>query len=57
MSLAQRKGYYLAIITGGRGNCLKVRFDAIGIQHVYMDCHEKLKTLKQLCEKLDFAAG
>lgn len=53
MSLAQRKGYYLAIITGGRGNCLKVRFDAIGIQHVYMDCHEKLKTLKQLCKKLD----
>ena len=49
LSLARRKGYRIAIITGGRGNSLKVRFDMIGIEHVYMDCHRKLETLKAFC--------
>ena len=40
LSLALKKGYHIAIITGGKGNSLKVRFDMLGVDHVYMDCHE-----------------
>ena len=35
LSLALKKGYRIAIITGGRGKALQVRFDMIGIEHVY----------------------
>ena len=31
LSLALKKGYRIAIITGGRGKALQVRFDMIGI--------------------------
>ena len=43
LSLALKKGYRIAIITGGRGKALQVRFDMIGIEHVYTNCHHKLK--------------
>ena len=56
LSLALKKGYHIAIITGGKGNSLKVRFDMLGVDHVYMDCHEKLKALKELCDELDVSA-
>ena len=28
----------------------------LGVAHVYMDCHEKLKALKELCDELDVSA-
>ena len=49
LSLALKKGYRIAIITGGRGKALQVRFDMIGIEHVYTNCHHKLKALHELC--------
>lgn len=52
LSLAMKKGYTVAIITGGRGQSMKVRFDMLGIEHVYMSCFEKLKALKELCDIL-----
>ena len=48
LSLALKKGYRIAIITGGRGKALQVRFDMIGIEHVYTNCHHKLKALHEL---------
>lgn len=52
LSYALKKGYQVAIITGGRGNTLKVRFDMLGIKHVYLNCLAKLEALHDLMEKL-----
>lgn len=55
LSYALKKGYQVAIITGGRGNTLKVRFDMLGIKHVYLNCMAKLEALHDLMDKLGLA--
>ena len=40
--------YYLCHGSTGAGND-QVRFDMIGIEHVYTNCHHKLKALHELC--------
>ena len=55
LSLALKKGYHIAIITGGRGRSLQCRLDMLGVQHVYMNCFEKLRALRELYEKLQLA--
>jgi len=55
LSYALKKGYQVAIITGGRGNTLKVRFDMLGIKHVYLNCMAKLEALHDLMAKLGLA--
>ena len=50
LSLALKKGYRIAIITGGRGKALQVRFDMIGIEHVSdATVTTSLKALHELC--------
>lgn len=51
VSYALKKGYHVGIITGGRGKCLEMRFKMLGIEHLYMNCFEKLKSLKDFIEK------
>lgn len=51
LSFALRRGYEIAIITGGRGNTLKIRFEMLGIQHVYTNCFAKLEALHDLMQK------
>ncbi len=55
LSLALKKGYHVAIITGGRGKSLKIRMDMLGVEHVYTNCFEKLKALRELSETLELA--
>ena len=55
LSLALKKGYHVAIITGGRGKSLKVRMDMLGVKYVYTDCFEKLKALQEFSEILELA--
>lgn len=52
LSFALKRGYHLAIITGGRGAALKTRFDMLGITHVYMNCFGKIEALHELIEKI-----
>ncbi len=53
LSFARKKGYQIAIITGGRGECLRLRLEMLGVEHLYMNCLEKLKALRELMQKLD----
>ncbi|MFI3265623.1 MAG: HAD hydrolase family protein [Rikenellaceae bacterium] len=54
ISYALKQGYTVAIITGGRGHCLKLRLEVLGIknEHIYMNCYEKLDAMKDLLGKL-----
>lgn len=51
ISYALKKGYHIGIITGGRGKCLETRFQMLGVEHLYMNCSEKLKALKDFMSK------
>ena len=51
VSYALKKGYKFCIITGGRGECLRVRFNMLGIKDLYLDCFEKLNALKEYMAK------
>jgi len=41
MNLASKKGLILGIITGGRTESVRIRFENLGVQHVYMGAHDK----------------
>ena len=41
LQLAVRKGYKIAIITGGRTEAVRKRFEGLGIQHVYLGASVK----------------
>lgn len=49
LSLALKKGYRIAIITGGRGKALQGALRHDPGRHVYTNCHHKLKALHELC--------
>ncbi len=48
---ALRKGYKFCIITGGRGECLSIRFKMLGITDIHLNCTEKLAALRGYLER------
>ena len=56
LSYAMKRGYHVAIITGGRGRSLTVRFEMLGVEHVYTNCFHKIDALHELMQKLDVQA-
>lgn len=56
LSYAMKRGYHVAIITGGRGRSLTVRFEMLGMEHVYTNCFHKIDALHELMQKLDVQA-
>ena len=44
---AIRCGYQVAIITAGRGRCLDVRFEMLGVTHLFTNCHDKMAALQK----------
>lgn len=53
IQLAVKKGYRLAIITGGNTASVRKRFEALGIQDVYMSAAYKMDTYKEFLKKYD----
>ena len=53
MQYAKKKGYKIAIISGGSSKGVKERFDYLGINDVYLACSNKLKAFNDLVEKYD----
>lgn len=55
LQLAVKKGYPVAIITGGNSTAVKTRFLRLGIKHIYLNSFDKRKNLKQFLNenKLD----
>ncbi len=47
VAYAIRKGYPVAVITGGRGATLRIRFEMLGVTRLYDNCADKLVRLKE----------
>lgn len=53
IAYALKKGYKVAIITGGRGANLETRFKLLGVTTIYTNCSDKLTVLKQFMKEHD----
>lgn len=51
LQLAVKKGYQVAIITGGYTEAVRVRFSRLGITHIYMKSAVKVYDYKDFLEK------
>lgn len=50
LQLAVKKGYLIAIITGGKGDAIRVRYESLGISDIFMGSSKKLPILKKWME-------
>ena len=48
---ALKKGYRIAIISGGRGSSMRIRLNTLGITDVYQGVGDKLEVFKYYCEE------
>lgn len=51
LQLAVKRGFKIAIITGGVSNAVKVRFSSLGIKDIFMGSSKKLPVLREWMEK------
>ncbi len=53
LQLAVKKGYKVAIISGGSSIEAKRRLEGLGIEYIYLKAHDKLDVLKEYMHTLD----
>ena len=53
---AVKSGYYVGIISGGKSEGVKKRFEGLGVQHIYLGQGHKIKAFKDFCKKVGVAA-
>ncbi|MCQ2350326.1 MAG: HAD-IIIA family hydrolase [Paludibacteraceae bacterium] len=51
IQLAVKKGYHVAIITGGVGEAIRHRFEVLGVKDIYMGASFKTESLKDFLAK------
>ena len=51
MQLAVKKGYHVGIITGGKTKAVRMRFESLGVQHIYMGACVKTISLTDFMKK------
>ncbi len=51
IALALKKGFKVAIISGGVGAAMVARFKRLNIEDVYLGCHDKVATLQSFALK------
>lgn len=56
MQLAVRRGYRLAIITGGRTEAIRKRFAGLGIEDIYMGAAYKMEQFNDFLKKYNLKA-
>lgn len=56
LQLACKSGFHMAIITGGKGDPVRERYENLGFQDVYMACHMKVDTLKMWMDKYNLTS-
>lgn len=54
IQLAQKLGLRIAIITGGRTEAVKTRYESLGLEDVFMGCSMKIDTYEKYAEKYGF---
>ena len=53
LQLAVKKGYEVAIITGGYTEAVKIRFERLGVKHIYMRSAVKIHDLEDFMARSD----
>jgi len=53
LQLAVKKGLIVAIITGGKTEAIRVRYEGLGLKDVFLGCSIKVKEYNQLMKKYD----
>lgn len=48
MQYAVKQGYLLAVISGGESQAMRMRFEQLGVQHIYMRAKDKVGKLREL---------
>ena len=43
----------VAVLTGGKEPAVKTRMELLGVKEIHLGCHDKLESLKELCNKLN----
>jgi 3-deoxy-D-manno-octulosonate 8-phosphate phosphatase (KDO 8-P phosphatase) len=51
MQLASKKGLLMGIITGGDSNAVKIRFESLGFQHIYLKAKNKMDAFTDYLQK------
>lgn len=51
LQLAVKKGYKIAIITGGNTEAVRIRFSRLGIEHIYMNAAIKMVCFNDFMQK------
>lgn len=54
INLAIRSGYGIAIITGGNSEAVKVRYEALGVKHIYMKSSLKIRDFQHLLANTNY---
>lgn len=55
IQLAQKSGLRIVILTGGRTDAVKNRYEMLGVEDVYMGCSVKLTTYKEFITKYGYS--
>ena len=51
IQLAQKKGLRIAILTGGKTEAVRLRYERLGVEDIFMGCAVKVKTYDEFLEK------
>ena len=54
IQLAQKLGLRIVILTGGRTEAVRVRYEALGLEDVYMGCAVKMKTYEEFLARYGY---
>ena len=52
IQLAVKMGLQIVILTGGKTEAVRLRYESLGVQHVCMGCSVKIKTYESLLEQM-----
>jgi 3-deoxy-D-manno-octulosonate 8-phosphate phosphatase (KDO 8-P phosphatase) len=53
IQLAQKLGLRIAILTGGNTESVRLRYEHLGVEDIYMQCAVKIKTYDEFLKKYD----
>lgn len=56
LQLAVKKGFHIAIITGGYSEAVKLRFSHLGIRHIYMNSSVKIRDFENYLNNTGLSA-
>ena len=55
IQLAQKKGLRIAILTGGKTEAVRLRYERLGVTDIYMGCSVKIQAYDEFIEKHSLA--